>query len=369
MAGLSMENFIDSVCNENRLRVEDDLGDGFVRLRSDEAERRQAAHDIRSVEDIVIELLRNSRDAHAKNIFLSVSKEGTQRSITVIDDGDGIPAHLHELVFEPRVTSKLDSIHMDKWGVHGRGMALFSIKMNTLSSEVVCSYPGFGCAIGVVADTESVSERTDQSSFPRLMMSDTGALSFRGPRNILRTACEFALEHRESISVFIGSPAEIVAALYKHGLSGTTSSQRAFGSTDAVSVPLRAGFALSDNDLSRIAKDMGLRISARTARRILEGEIAPADNLLHRIATESFPNKDASRNKGKAKHSEGGKRGVSASVSNLQISSEDREAFLNAIGSSFGELAERYYLDGDVAAKMTVEKNAIRISIPIVPLS
>ena len=54
-----------------RLRVEDDLGDGFVRLRSAEAERRQAAHDIRSTEDIVIEALRNARDAQARTILMA----------------------------------------------------------------------------------------------------------------------------------------------------------------------------------------------------------------------------------------------------------------------------------------------------------
>ena len=30
--------------------------------------------DIRSTEDIVIEMLRNARDAHAKSIFLAVSR-------------------------------------------------------------------------------------------------------------------------------------------------------------------------------------------------------------------------------------------------------------------------------------------------------
>ena len=49
----------------------------------------------------------------------------------MIDDGDGHPRRaMHERVFEPRVTSKLDTMHMDKWGVHGRGMALYSIAVN-----------------------------------------------------------------------------------------------------------------------------------------------------------------------------------------------------------------------------------------------
>ena len=54
MADEALEAFIENVCGDSHLRVEADLGDGFVRLRSAEAERRQAAHDIRSTEDIVI---------------------------------------------------------------------------------------------------------------------------------------------------------------------------------------------------------------------------------------------------------------------------------------------------------------------------
>ena len=61
--------FLDSTPAGTRLRVEDDLGDGFVRLRVSEAERRQAKQDIRCVEDAVIEMLRNARDAHARTII------------------------------------------------------------------------------------------------------------------------------------------------------------------------------------------------------------------------------------------------------------------------------------------------------------
>ena len=56
----NLASFIEDVCGEGHLRVETDLGGGFVRLRSSEAERRQAAQDIRSSEDIIIEMLRNA---------------------------------------------------------------------------------------------------------------------------------------------------------------------------------------------------------------------------------------------------------------------------------------------------------------------
>ena len=74
MSESDLSDFIEAVTGDTHLRVEDDLGCGFVRLRSAEAERRQAKHDIRGTEDIVIEMLRNARDAHAKLIFVAISQ-------------------------------------------------------------------------------------------------------------------------------------------------------------------------------------------------------------------------------------------------------------------------------------------------------
>ena len=61
-------SFIASMSGEGNLRVEENLGEGYVRLRVSEAERRQAKHDIQHVEDIVIEMLRNARDAGADKV-------------------------------------------------------------------------------------------------------------------------------------------------------------------------------------------------------------------------------------------------------------------------------------------------------------
>ena len=148
----SLADFIEAAGSGSKLRVEADLGDGFYRLRTDEAERRQAAQDIRSSEDAVIEMLRNARDAHARNAFVATAREGSKRLITIIDDGDGIPPAMHELVFEPRVTSKLDTMSFDRWGVHGRGMALFSIASNADSARVAASDRSLGASIAVETD-------------------------------------------------------------------------------------------------------------------------------------------------------------------------------------------------------------------------
>ncbi|MGN0302528.1 MAG: ATP-binding protein, partial [Anaerotardibacter sp.] len=84
----SLRHFIEEVTDGSHLRVQDDLGDGFVRLKAAEAQRRQAKQDIRSFEDVIIEMLRNARDAHASVIFVATWKEGTTRYLSMIDNGD-----------------------------------------------------------------------------------------------------------------------------------------------------------------------------------------------------------------------------------------------------------------------------------------
>ncbi len=180
--------FVSSMGGGRALRVEENLGEGFVRLRVAEAERRQAKHDVRCVEDVVIEMLRNARDAGARHIYVATTREGSRRVTTMLDDGRGIPADMQERVFEARVTSKLESFHMDRWGVHGRGMALYSIRENAVSAEVVSSAPGRGAAIRVVTDVATLPERADQSTWPSVGTDDDGEQScVRGPHNLVRT--------------------------------------------------------------------------------------------------------------------------------------------------------------------------------------
>ena len=164
--GSDLVSFVASMGGERQLRVEENLGEGYVRLRVAEAERRQAKHDIRCVEDVVIEMLRNARDAGARHIYVATTRVGNLRTTTMLDDGSGIPADMQSRIFEARVTSKLESVRMDRWGVHGRGMALYSVKENTVSAEVMSSALGKGSSIRVVTDADVLSERADQSSWP-----------------------------------------------------------------------------------------------------------------------------------------------------------------------------------------------------------
>ena len=207
-------SFIASMSGEGNLRVEENLGEGYVRLRVSEAERRQAKHDIQHVEDIVIEMLRNARDAGADKVYLATTKEDGVRTLVFLDNGSGVPQDMQERIFDARVTSKLESMKMDRWGVHGRGMALFSIKQNTDEARVVTSDVDFGSVFKVSVATDRLGERADQSSWPQAVKDEDGHyVCARGPHNIIRAACEFALEELRACDVYLGSPSEIAATL------------------------------------------------------------------------------------------------------------------------------------------------------------
>lgn len=353
-----MKDFIETASSNSPFRVEDDFGSGFVRLRSEEAERRQAAHDIRSTEDIVIEALRNARDAHARNIFMAVSREGDLRRITVVDDGDGIPPFMHERIFEPRVTSKLDSAHMDKWGVHGRGMALYSISVNCEHARVAASDSGKGAALEFVSDTTKIGEKTDQSTFPSFELSDAGTVVVRGPRNILRISCEFAVDCADSCTLYIGSPAEIAATLYAFALSTLSAAQRAF-CADEQDLPVCKRLATCSDpaDFTRIAIDLGLGISERTSRRIMDGQIKSLAPLVARIEIVD-PHSRTRRTTVQRKTISGDDRG-------LKIDEADISAFSKRIEAAFAEIAQDYYLDASVEPEVTVRKDRIVVSIPV----
>jgi len=282
--------FISNLSGINHKRVEEDFGEGFVRLGIAEAERRQAKHDIRTVEDVVAELLRNSRDAEAKKIFVAFHKKNAiKRHVVIIDDGSGIPPSMQEKIFEPRVTSKLDSVTIDSFGVHGRGMALYSIKSVVVSAHVVHSQPGRGSIIEVVADTGKLAERKDQSCFPTIKKLRGKRFAAKGPHNVPRLLVEFSLSHPQ-LEIFFGSPTQILATIFgltsagRHrGIEGGVSSNNAedcLGCSDAKlwsclsSAPDAAA-------LSRLAREYyGLNVSERNAWRILGGEIKPLSSVV-----------------------------------------------------------------------------------------
>ncbi len=340
--------FVEGVIGDGPLRVEESLGDGFVRLRVSEAERRQAKHDIRNIEDAVIELLRNARDAGASTIFLATTRDGSCRTVTCLDDGCGIPETMADRVFEARVTSKLDSMSMDRWGVHGRGMALFSIRENALESRICRSEPGLGTSLLTRFDCNETVERTDQSSWPKIVKNDAGRfVTSRGPHNIIRTAVDFALDCRQ-LNVFLGSPSDIVATFVYNGRS---SSMRRNGESSFLWQQI--SFAASATELVAEASALGLEISERTAYRIISGEIEPLSPLHLQALRASAPGAGQ-----KEIDLERDRRG-------LKIADADLSDFSAQLRRSFDSIAQRYYLALEGEPRVRVSHDAITVTFDI----
>ncbi len=351
----SLIDFVAGVSGEGYLKVEEDFGDGFVRLRISEAERRQAKHDIRSFEDVVVEALRNSRDAHARRIFLASSREGDMRSLTVIDDGIGVPPHLHDRIFEPRVTSKLETMVTDTWGVHGRGMALFSIRENVLSARVAASDLHRGLSLTIVSDCNALSERADQSTWPVVEPAEEGGLTVvRGPHNIVRRVLEFACEHPE-VSVFLGTPTDAIATLHAVG-RGTLASADLLFCDDVTKLPVwqRPAAAADASELVEIAAGIGLAVSERTAHRVLAGELPALEPVLAVVAGSAAssgrvePAPDIYRDR----------RG-------LKIHHADLGEFKRRLEQAFDVIADRYFLHLKAEPKIVVGRDEIRVRFTV----
>ena len=354
-------DFVGSVCTTDPTRIEADLGHGYVKLKSSEAERRQALQDIQCSEDILLELLRNSRDANAKNIFIALKREGDVRTIVVIDDGDGIPLELKDSVFDARVTSKLDSAHMDDWGMHGRGMALFSIRSNVTASKIVDTGHKLGTAIRIESSLESLGEKADQTTFPHFEKVDE-TFVMRGPKNLLRCAAEFCFAHKDEIDIRIGSFSEIASALYMLGKDRIPLTTRTF-SKDASGAALvdRLAFAHDPASFKLACQSIGLDISERSARRIIDGDIPYPPTLFERMKSESFPHKGSRQQDDAlfpAKH---------VAKPHIKLDREDMGAFTEEVANAFALFAEKYYLVSDVEIDASVRDGALRISIPLVP--
>lgn len=367
MSSDDLKQFIKDAGSGSHLRVEDDLGDGFVRLLSAEAERRQAKHDIRGTEDIVIEMLRNARDAGARNIFVATARDGDTRKLVMLDDGDGIPEHLCDLIFEARVTSKLDTMHFDTWGIHGRGMALYAIKANSSKAYVAATKQGGGSSFVIETNTKELPEKTDQSSQPTFTVSDAGTIVVRGTRNINRTIAEFSYIDRDNCSVYYGSFVDLAATLWEFGRLGVSGSTRAF-CRDVNDLPVckRLAIAQDSEEFAQIASGLGLDISSRSARRIMDGEITP----LGCVADSIDPYRSLKGTNPSSMHDtqapgQQKENRMFADRRGLKVEAGDIAELQSRISEAFKPLARDYYLNESVEPQIKVRRDSIRITIPV----
>lgn len=345
-------SFVEQVSGDDYLKIEEDLGSGFVRLKTSEAERRQAKHDIRSIEDVIIELLRNSRDASSSRIYIANSTEGTKRSITIIDNGEGVPGDQKTKIFEARVTSKLETMSMDEWGVHGRGMALFSIRENVEEISLIETRDKGGSAFRIISDSTKLKELSDQSRFPKVARQDGEVVIESGPHNLIRKSAEFALMHPE-VEVYIGTPSEIAATLYEHSKSRYKSFAEAIkDNNDPYDMAIweRLSSAEDAAELALAANSIGLELSTRNAYRILKGEISAIRDLATRLEDQLDP---VSSNPDIYKDARG-----------LKLDKADLDDFSLELENVFDDIAEKYYLSLNGDIKIRVGKNSIKVSFP-----
>lgn len=350
----SLLDFVSSVSGDQYVKVEETLGDGFVRLKVSEAERRQAKHDIRSFEDIVVELLRNSRDAHARRIYVANSREADIRTFTVIDDGVGVPAAMHDRIFEPRVTSKLETMVMDSWGVHGRGMALFSVRSNVKEARLAASDPHKGTAVVVVSDTSSLAEKADQSKWPTVEADpETGKPRVgTGPHNIIRRIVEFSIEHPD-LDVYVGTPTEVLATMVAHARNRLDARQLLFcDDPRELAVWQRPAIAADAAELVRIAGEVGLQVSERTAHRVLGSELGGLESVLETVAPAPEP-------------IEPRRPDIYRDRRGLRVHHADVREFQRKLEDAFDLIAERYYLHLSGEPKVTIGRDTITVRYSI----
>ena len=223
-----------------------DLGSGFARLTGAEGPRRGPS-PLRYVEDALLELLRNARDAGARSVFIATTLKGRRyRTLTVLDDGGGIPETHRALIFEPGVTTRhLDPIldHPGDESPHGAGLSLYHIKNAAVSAEVLsASSP---TSIKVTFDTRTLPERSLQSD------------SRPSRTNLLATLQNFAATSH--LGLYCASPARILATLLDNHI---------------IPQPARATAIYEE------AGRLGLEVSRRTARRVWRSEIAPTGAIV-----------------------------------------------------------------------------------------
>ena len=248
-----------------------DLGDGFARLTGAEGARRSPFR-LRSVEDALFELLRNSRDAGARNVYVASSlKARRYRTLVVIDDGHGITETHKHLIFEPGVTTRhLDPVSEQDGASHGAGLSLYHVKNAAFLAEV--SSASSPTAVKVAFDTRTIPEKSLQSP----PLPDARQTS---KTNLPATLASFAAQ-KKAPRLYYASPARILARLLKNRI-----------------------IQKSEDDgrgvgwMREAALRLGLEVSLRTVQRIANEEVLAAEEVISG-ALVRHPGKRAAGRKG-----------------------------------------------------------------------
>ena len=226
-----------------------DLGAGFARLTGLEGARRGPSR-ISHVEDALLELLRNARDAGASRIFVaSTLKNKRYRTLTVMDDGHGIPETHRDLILEPGVTTRhLDPVtHPEDppAAPHGAGLSLYQIKSRSLDTRVLSA-----------SNPTSIQTTFDTNTLPERALQSTTRPSNTNLRATLLSFTNSTNRQGKTLEAYYGSPARILATLLYNRI-----------------IQPRKDI----EDVRKVAVGLGLDLSARSVRRVLRGEVPPEE--------------------------------------------------------------------------------------------
>lgn len=247
-------------------------------------------------------------------------------------------------------------------------MALYSISENAEEAYVVNSDSNKGCSIQVKCDTNKLNEKRDQSSFPDFYVNDNAELVIRGPKNILRTACEFAVENRDRVNVYVGSPVEISATLYNLSTKTKRLSQIFDNPDENTRIVDLIGYSSDVHDFKNYAKEIGIYLSKRTARRIMDGDIVSQISILERISEKGIQSKSSEIDEKspvldifdiKKIHK------VPRKTQSIKFEEGDKQILANALRNAFKTIADKYYLNQQIEPKVRTKNNKINISFDV----
>ena len=224
-----------------------DLGAGFARLTGVEGARRGPSR-ITHIEDALLELARNARDAGAANIFVaSTLKNRRYRTLTVIDDGHGIPKSHRDLILQPGVTTR----HLNPVTepgdpvVHGAGLSLYQIKGHSLETKVLST-----------SSPTSIQATFDTNVLPERALQSTTRPSQSNLRATLQRFTATTNANSPRLHSYYGPPARILATLLHNRI-----------------IPKQR----DSSGLREMALGLGLDVSVRSVQRILRGEVLPVE--------------------------------------------------------------------------------------------
>lgn len=377
-----LNKFLDQLNIKDSLSIEEDLGNGYVRLKISEAERRQALQDINCVEDIIVELLRNSRDAGSKNIFIGTKRqEDKTRIINFIDDGAGIPPNLKDLIFEARVTSKLDNGMKDTYGFHGRGMALFSIKLNVNDIKLSFSDRSKGASFYLDIDLDKVPEKKDQSIIPQIIKMDDDVNIIGGVNNIIKTIIEFQLQNKD-MNFFYGTPTQVLSTMreiFKRDKSqGVYPSfddwEKLINFIDQNDIKITEIPVLTDNSnlMGEIAeKIFNMSISHRGIQRVMYGEVKPLVplklDLLNYTIIDERPESEKKDRTGTGKNVKNGDSIKLYDESKLASRFKDEEirCIIESLEERINKLGNKYFISTGKNIEFKRSNNIIKFIIEL----